>query len=194
MINLQHIVNNIFHKRTIYLISDTHFDHSNIIRYSHRPFSSVFEMNSAIIRNWNSTVKKDDIVYFLGDWGFGRGHRPAAYWISRLNGKIISIRGSHDHGQGRQSILHYKILKTNKHTFLLVHDPNDSRTWKGWLIHGHIHNSKMDKYPFINGNRKTINVSVELTSYTPISLDFLESLDIDSIRWMRTSTSVPERN
>jgi calcineurin-like phosphoesterase family protein len=147
-----------------------------------------------MVNNWNNAVNKDDIVYFLGDWGFGRGSRPSTYWIKLLNGKIISIRGSHDHRQGGQTIFRHQILKTDKHTFLLIHDPNDKRTWQGWTIHGHIHNSKMDKYPFINGIRKTINVSVELTGYAPISLDYLESLDIDSIRWMRTSKSTPERN
>ena len=51
----------------------------------------------------------------------------------------------------------------------------------------------MSKYPFINGERKTINVSVELTNYRPISLDYLLSLDIDSIKRMETISSNPER-
>jgi len=185
---------NIFLKKAIYLISDTHFDHANIIRYCHRPFKSVKEMNEIMVDNWNTTVKKNDVVYFLGDWGYGRGHRSMSYWKGRLKGTVISIQGINSRGHPHdESGLRYKIIKSKKHTFFLIHDPNASNNWNGWIIHGHLHNNKMDQYPFINGHRKTINVSVELIGYKPINLDALESLNLDSIRWMRTSNSMPER-
>ena len=191
---LRTLINNIFCKKVIYLISDTHFDHENIIRYCHRPFNSKYEMNKCLIENWNNTVNKNDVVYFLGDWGYGKGHRPISYWKRQLNGKIISIQGINSKGHPHDKYgLRHKIIKYKKHTFLLVHDPNNALKWKGWVIHGHTHNNAMDKYPFINGNRKTINVSVELTDYKPISLEALESLNIDSIKWMRTSNNIPER-
>ena len=44
----------------IYVTSDTHFNHKNIIEYCNRPYSSVEEMNKAIIDNWNSVVKDED--------------------------------------------------------------------------------------------------------------------------------------
>ena len=55
----------------IYLLSDTHFAHQNIISYSNRPFVNTASMDNAIIQNWNSVIGKDDIVYFLGDFTFG---------------------------------------------------------------------------------------------------------------------------
>ena len=51
---------------TIYLTSDQHFNHKNIIKYCDRPFANTDYMNTEIIRNYNNIVKDDDIVYHLG--------------------------------------------------------------------------------------------------------------------------------
>ena len=58
-----------------YYISDLHFDHTNVIKFDNRPFKDVEEMNNALIHNWNSVVKKNDIVYVLGDFCFGNTER-----------------------------------------------------------------------------------------------------------------------
>jgi len=183
-------VQGLWGKKCIYLIGDTHFDHANIIKYGKRPFANVRVMNRVLVKNWNNTVGPKDTVYFLGDWAFGRRHKPAKYWVRRLNGHIVSIKGSHDKGKIRKSMrLHY-----GGDRFLLIHNPDEKRAnWNGWTIHGHKHNNNMRDYPFINGKRKTINVGVELTNYRPVSLDYLLSLDIDSIRRMETISSKPER-
>ena len=54
-----------------WFISDTHFSHTNIIKYAGRPFANVQEMDQALIDNWNSCVGVDDQVFFLGDLGLG---------------------------------------------------------------------------------------------------------------------------
>lgn len=179
---------------SVYFIGDTHFDHKNIIKYCHRPFSSVAEMNEVMKDNWNSTVGDDDTVYFLGDWSFGRGARPADYWMRQLRGHIVSIRGSHDREVSSIRFERAKALCADDYSFLLIHNPEGRNTkWHGWVIHGHVHNNKMDEYPFINGERRTINVSAELINYKPVSLGYLLSLDLDSIKQMRTIDSQPER-
>ncbi len=191
--------------KSVYFIGDTHFDHKNIIRYCRRPFSSVTEMNNTIKNNWNGTVGDNDMVYFLGDWAFGWRHKPAKYWKRQLKGNIVSIRGSHDRKAGGIQFRDFEELHVNGYDFLLIHNPNpgDKRqtekqkqklqNWHGWVIHGHVHNNKMDGYPFINGERKTINVGVELIDYNPVSLEYLLSLNLGSIKRMRTIDSRPER-
>jgi calcineurin-like phosphoesterase family protein len=180
--------------KSVYFIGDTHFDHKNIIRYANRPFSNVTEMNKVIKNNWNSTVGDNETVYFLGDWTFGWGHKPAEYWKRQLKGVIVSIRGSHDREARGIRFENTKVLHVNGYSFLLIHNPEDRKTeWHGWIIHGHVHNNKMNRYPFINGEQKTINVSVELIDYKPVSLSYLLSLDLDSIKRMRTINDQPER-
>lgn len=185
---------NLSGKKKIYLIADTHFDHANIIKYCNRPFGSVSQMDKTIVNNWNKTVKENDIVYFLGDWSYGPGSRPASYWVKRLNGRIISIRGSHDGALSREYSKSYIVLQKGKSHFLLVHDPAVRRDqWRGWIIHGHKHNNDIKRHPFINGATKTINVCVEMTDYKPVSLDYLLSLDLDSIKRMDIINGKPER-
>jgi calcineurin-like phosphoesterase family protein len=50
-----------------YLISDLHLDHDNIIDYCDRPFSSVDEMNEALVEHWNDTIDPSDEVLYGGD-------------------------------------------------------------------------------------------------------------------------------
>jgi calcineurin-like phosphoesterase family protein len=51
----------------------------------------------------------------------------------------------------------------------------------------------MKDYPFINGKKKTINVSAELINYKPVSLDHLLKLGLNSIERMDTVDSTPTR-
>jgi calcineurin-like phosphoesterase family protein/2'-5' RNA ligase len=158
----------------IFFISDLHLDHANIIKYCNRPFRSVSEMNDFIVNTWNKTVRKNDIVYFLGDMAYGRGSRKTRFWLEKLNGNIVFIKGTHD--RSRHIKFYDKlILNYEGHRFLLIHNPRDAPSdWVDWVIHGHTHNNNPE-YPLVNKNRKTINVSAELLDYKPISLEELLS-------------------
>ena len=171
----------------VYLISDLHFDHTNIIDYSKRPFSSIYDMNRMMIKNWTDTVRYDDNVFFLGDLTYGPRHRPIDYWLQKLTGSIKFMRGNHD----TDGITKARVIPTNYGIrykgceFLLAHDPYRPDGFDGWLIHGDKHNNDLDLYPLINQKTKTVNVSAELVAYTPISLDRIIDL-IDTGRSHRT--------
>ena len=161
----------------VWLISDTHFDHTNIIRYCNRPFVSTEEMNECILHNWHLTVLPDDVVYFLGDMAFGRGSRNPRWWATQLSGRIVWIKGSHDHGirpssvvDGIKRVVLSEQITCDGVVFMLVHDTFDAIVtgWREWVIHGHNHNNR----PHIDdrfGHRE-VNVSVEVIDYRPISL------------------------
>ena len=64
--------------RDIWVISDTHFDHANILTFTDKVgkpcrdcCTDVEVMNEQMIANWNSVVKPGDKVYHLGDVLFG---------------------------------------------------------------------------------------------------------------------------
>jgi len=151
-----------------YLISDTHFNHANIIKYCDRPFRDVEEMNQTLVENWNKTVNEDDTVFFLGDLAFRSD--PLA-WLELLNGKIVFIGGQHDRffrGTRKSLVLHSEGVD-----LLLIHNPADTpEDWHGWVVHGHKHNTA----PLIDPFNKRVNVSVEVIDYTPISVSRVVSM------------------
>lgn len=153
--------------REIFVISDTHFQHDNIIKYCNRPFNSVDEMNDTIIKNWNSVVRDQDIVYHLGDVYMGK--KPE--FLRNLKGRKRLILGNHDNGKDQllnnvfEKILVWRMFP--EFGLLLTHVPVHPNTLQEKCpvnVHGHIH----DKAPY---NKQYVNVSVERINYTPINIE-----------------------
>ena len=78
----------------IWITSDSHFGHSKPFLYEPRGFKNIEEHDEAIIQNWNSLVKPDDIVYHLGDVMLN-DDELGLKCLQRLNGPIHLIRGNH---------------------------------------------------------------------------------------------------
>jgi calcineurin-like phosphoesterase family protein len=167
-----------------YVISDTHFSHSNIIKYCDRPFKNYHSMNERMVELWNNTVTDDDIIFHLGDVTFGKLD-DSINVLKRLNGRLILIKGNHDRGSNLKLFRKHDIFETiyeGNHyqpwqydeQVLLSHGPvapeviNDNQL----NIHGHIHNTPLldlDCYAGYDEN-KYINVSVEMIGYRPIKI------------------------
>ena len=81
-------------KQRIWLTSDLHFGHKNILKFCKRPWDTVEEMDEGLIQNWNRVVGKDDLVFDLGDFAFASNSK----WkdlLSQLNGHHYFILGNH---------------------------------------------------------------------------------------------------
>ena len=133
----------------IYFIADTHFNHENIIKYCDRPFSNAKEMNEYIIQKWNSVVKEDDIVYHLGDVGFGTTEMLKEL-ISRLNGTKILLRGNHDFKRGVNGWKEVGFSEVYKKkielgNLILTHEPIEILEDGKINVFGHIHNKPLGK-------------------------------------------------
>ncbi|MGD1003922.1 MAG: 2'-5' RNA ligase family protein [Methanoregulaceae archaeon] len=161
----------------IYVISDLHLGHANIIKYCSRPFphDAVHEMDQILIKNWNYTVKSGDRIFLIGDLCYGPNAKTPFEYLQRLNGDIILIQGNHD--KDTESPVHFEILTHLDLHFLPIHDPNDAPpNFDGWIIHGHHHNNNLEEYPFINFEKRRINVSAEVIKYQPMSLSELYNI------------------
>ena len=87
--------------RKVFVISDEHFDHKNIIGITRSDLfgtgeDAVDKMNEYIISKHNSVVGPDDIVIFLGDFSFKTGIERLTELTSKLNGHKYLITGNHD--------------------------------------------------------------------------------------------------
>ena len=155
----------------VFITSDPHFNHTNIIQYCNRPFEDVNEMNETLIKNWNSVIKNDDLVIHLGDVGLGNKEKISQI-LSRLNGRKMLIMGNHDHFKekdyremGFETVSRFPILWNG--CFLLSHAPLYlDKNSQFFNIYGHIHDNTIEDGPEENSRC----VCVERTNYTPLFL------------------------
>ena len=179
-------------KDEIYLLSDLHLGHSDIIWGAARPYplGDSKRMDKVLINNWNNTIKPSDTVYYLGDLTYNLDRRTCDYYLSKLNGNIEFIKGNHDGSM--EDLPEQMTISYSGRNFLLIHDPKfRPKGYYGWTIHGHVHNSRISDYPFIDFTNKTVNVCCELTGYHPIRLgeisgilDMYEKGEIDVERFL----------
>lgn len=140
-----------------YITSDLHIGHTNILKFcpDSRPFSSVEEMNEAIISNWNGSVNRNDTVYILGDVGFGPA-KDVVNVLRRLNGNKILIVGNHDNKNIKSGdfcsqfvdMKLYNIENFGNKLVVMFHFPIefwDKRHHGSFHFHGHCHSKNPEK-------------------------------------------------
>lgn len=155
-----------------YLISDTHFGHNNVLDFERFQFKTIEEHDEYIIKKWNSIIKKDDIVYHLGDVALS-SRTSLKDTISRLNGYKILIKGNHDKNTnnfylriGFNEVYSHPIYIQDN--IILSHQPLLEGYNNTYIInvHGHLHGSilSLDNY---------ICVAVDQINYEPVNLKYI---------------------
>jgi len=161
----------------IFVVSDTHFNHENILKSvgedkkPFRVFKDLDHMNETMIDNWNKVVSPQDKIYHLGDVYFGN-QQKADLILSRLNGKKRLVVGNHDtiYGKGNvlqkhfQKIYMWRLFK--EFNMCLTHVPIHESSFRKveYNVHGHIHEKK-------SPTKQHICVCVEKTNYTPVNIE-----------------------
>lgn len=162
----------------IFLISDHHFNHKNIIEFAKRPFSNLVDMESKLIEYHNLVVKDDDIVIFVGDFGFCN-NTIGKQILKRLNGYKILVVGNHDiyHEKlknfGYDEVFQSIDIDYQSHRLLITHYPIDYDYMIEHIgddcfnIHGHFHKGGRD----VLESPHHFNVNCEFINFTPIDIN-----------------------
>ena len=169
--------------------------HDKSFLWEPRGFSSVEEMNEAIVENWNSVIKPDDEIWHLGDMALG-DIDDACKYINQLNGVIRWIRGNHCTSKKINKIIgecpavreigYAYQFKYKKLNFYLSHyptltdnfDTNSHFNQHVINLHGHTH--QQDNFLNIN-NPFMYHVGVDSHNMQPVHIDTIIS-DI-RLRW-----------
>jgi calcineurin-like phosphoesterase family protein len=135
----------------VFLVSDTHFGHAGDCRLTEkdgvtkiRPWTDPDEMDEAMVRAWNETVRPNDKVYHLGDVVI---NRRALKTLARLNGDKVLIRGNHDIFRDDEYREYFRELRAYHimNGMILSHIPlhPDALYRFGTNIHGHTHTNRV---------------------------------------------------
>lgn len=168
--------------QNVFVTSDLHFGHTNILDYEQRKdymnIKTLQEHDKFLIDRWNSVVHKNDLVIILGDLSFYKGYKTTSI-LNKLNGYKLLIKGNHDECFLKNKTFDkncfigvYDYLETNyKGTKLcLMHYPishfrHMGKPENGYLlIHGHIHSQPFEV------PRHSFNAGADVNNYYPINI------------------------
>ena len=149
-----------FNGSGVFFTSDTHFNHTNIIRFCSRPFKDVEHMNETLIANWNRVVGPDNIVFHLGDFCLG--------------GSAENLRQNYT--KYFELITMQMYIEVDKQKIYLNHCP--FLCYSGsyddtWQLFGHVHTSRnnigKDKPRLQMLFSTQYDVGVDNNDFTPVS-------------------------
>lgn len=152
----------------VYVISDTHFGHKNILKYESEfrgHYKTIEEHDWDLVARWNSVVRKKDTVWHLGDVYFGKDGPDI---LAALKGFKRLVMGNHDSKKDDILIQYFDRLYGVAEygncvlSHIPVHPYQLEKRYKK-NIHGHMHSNKLDDPRYVCG-------SVEHTNLTPILL------------------------
>jgi calcineurin-like phosphoesterase family protein len=172
--------------KNIWVISDHHFNHKNIIKFTGldgklmRPgFDNIDHMNQHMVEMHNSVVKPGDKVYFGGDFGDPE-------FANLLVGQKRIIVGNHDNQVHKfvgkfKKIMAWRRFRIDEDEidFVITHFPIllggpsiPNRRNIEFNVHGHIH-EKVVLTPKGEQDLRYVNICVEQLNYTPMHIDDL---------------------
>lgn len=159
-----------------WVISDTHFLHDNIAKFSHRPTYH----DRLMVEEWQATVPADGTVLHLGDLVY-RGE-PEKFKLNiapRLTGKKkYMLMGNHDKQKPSFyescgfEVIEPPTISWNDWVISFGHYPYEGKPPKKHLhIHGHVHNNGYQGGAPVA--LRQVNISVEQTKLRPVHLGAL---------------------
>lgn len=161
--------------KNVYVASDLHLGHANIIKYCDRPFESPDHMNAVLLENFKATLTDKDILIIVGDlaMNFKVFANP---FLRQLACKKMLIVGNHDHDR-KEDFFKFDVdimlpwFSYGDKVFTHYPMPEFVLNDLGFEtnVHGHIHNQPL--HPMLGKGNRHINVSMEMHDYKPTQLE-----------------------
>lgn len=148
-----------------------------------RDFPTIEKMNSTMINRFNERVTENDILFLLGDIGFG-SKSSVVNFLTRLRCKNVHLTfGNHDKNiirneDGVQG--YFKSCAFKREIYVdgqfIILDHYAHRVWNkshrgSWMLYGHSHASLPD-----DPNALSIDVGVDTNDMYPYSFDDIKKI------------------
>lgn len=185
----------------VWFTADLHLGHANIIKYCQRPFLSPAEQrkaetdlrgrwrisdetvhrhDNALLKAINSVVDRDDQLWIVGDFCWGRRSEAESY-RGRINcNNVYLVWGNHDHrsiGPAFDYTTEQEMITVEGQDIWLCHYP--LRSWNkrfhgAWHVYGHVH-GRLAQEDEANPSWLTKDVGVDACDYRPWSYEELSA-------------------
>lgn len=144
-----------------------------------RPYRNADEMDEEIIKNWNSTVSKNDKVYIVGDVTLRKKHLDK---VGRLNGDKVLIGGNHDVYGAPEYLKYFRDVRSvHVHDkFVVTHVPVHPQCLYRWRgnIHGHLHDMVVMGNSGIDPRYICVSIEQPWMDFRPIAYEELKKVII----------------
>ena len=154
----------------IWLISDTHFGHTILQKYSGRQVNA-----DELILKKIRVVDYKDLLIHLGDVCIGNDDKWHRKLRSETSATMMLVRGNHDKksiswylNRGWNSVVDSFILDMYGYRIAFSHCPLQDNGTFDINIHGHLHNTSRHKYDGILSHKHYL-IKME-HEYQPVSL------------------------
>lgn len=173
----------------IFFSADSHFGHKLMVKK--RGFNTAEDMDEELIKNWNSVVNPNSIIFFLGDFSWYEPEKTSEI-LSRLNGVKYLVYGNHDwqlnkpicknhfelmverielEVEDQDTLMNIKNVNARKIQMLVLdHYPMLSwnKAYHGSLhLFGHVHGRNP-------GVGRSMDVGVDVQNMTPVSYTYIK--------------------
>lgn len=184
-----------------YFTSDIHFNNEDTLRVEKRPFNSIREFDAKIIRLWNKQIKKEDVIYVIGDFMDCDSENSdswikAVSYVRKIKASVVLIVGNNEERiikyyfdndfekfrvycqeKGFKEVYKNLIIEFKNNKFYLTHEPKNYK--EGFInLFGHVHKAMGVYKPF------GFNVSCDLNYFRLLSEnDILSYIDMKESYW-----------
>jgi len=166
---------------SLYISSDYHLSHGNILKYCNRPFKTIEDHDKHIIKIHNERISNDDTFIHAGDFNFrnspggkkGEGTTTKAKThLEKLNGNKIMLTGNHEKNNSLKTYIESLVIDWGGNKYFITHRPENANKYYPINFVAHVHqNWKFYRKRIDERYVDLINVGIDVWNYMPCKIE-----------------------